>query len=438
MYPLRPIKVFFTNYYLWSNNLCDRFPSLSSNNHCAYPGLLAETFGIIAKNGPYQILPYVVRIGEGNQRTFNSELGGSNIFPDKEVLENKTFDTMAVPFQYTPEREKLVDFSYHTYKVRSFLYASRFDDPTIRWSLFQMYDLSLWQMIAFVMLLQCGFCIIVRHVEERAGRRHQETALQLLWKVIQVQLFQSKRIVFHFRAGNYSLLIFAYFHVVIFGIFSSYLLSAIIHPKRDYSFVKRDRIISDIKNGYRDIIAVTGSTWFEEKIAKGDEKPYDELKYALGGRKVRIVGHVTDALNEMRYKKAVLFFQEDEMIGFEMQAHCDFVRLKFKLPELESHLIFRKNFSELENISRIIEENIHDLYRLKDLYLARGNHENTKCDDFKIGDAMRITPYIGALLICSTLTIASLVALFLEVTINYCSTKLRPARTNLELTMTIG
>ncbi|CAD5209564.1 unnamed protein product [Bursaphelenchus okinawaensis] len=352
MYPLRPLTVFFTNYWPYNNNLCNRLPVLYPANTCSYPGLWAEVVGVIAKKGNYEIIPYVVAHGDVNQDTWNKAVGQEE-YPILKLLNNHTFDTLAVPFQMTPDREEVVGFSHHVYKTA--------------------------------------------------------------WKVIRLQFFQADHLHFSYRAGNFGLFIFSLLQCsFVFGIFGSYLLSSMIRPKYDQNVKKLDYILDELYHNRRELITMTEDKFFQEKVDRGEEYPFDEFKRVLRGKQVKVFFDREEALDYVKHKGGVIYFQEDEDISNYIISNCRFTQVEIEFDLLTAHFMFRKNFSGLEDFSKVIEENLQEIYNIKKRYI-NPEMENIICDDFKLGDAMKLAPYIGVLMICGILLSISGLALIAEI-----------------------
>lgn len=77
-----------------------------------------QIVGVLAKEMNLEVIPRIVRHGEGNRDTLIDSLG-QYPYPYQEMLNNGTIDMMAIPFQKTYDREQEFDFSYPLYEVKS-------------------------------------------------------------------------------------------------------------------------------------------------------------------------------------------------------------------------------------------------------------------------------------------------------------------------------
>ncbi|CAD5213632.1 unnamed protein product [Bursaphelenchus xylophilus] len=377
---------------------------------CGYPGIMSEIIGYIGRKGGYEIVPYVGRNGDGNRQTLQQALGDYENVTSELVL-NGTVDTLAFPILKTGELLRGFEYSHHIYRIRSSLIIYRHDDfGTSYWNLFSMYDELIWQVLGWSLLLQCAFGMFVRYAERTNGIQGDDSV---------GNFFQAEPFLFHYRAGNLSLLIFSLLQcTVVFGIFASYFLSAMLNPKQDLSYANMDQILRDIRTGKRDIVLLSPGSWFEERVMNGTGGLFRELKAALAGRKMLIEGDHERALHLLSEHNAILFFREDDAIASTIFSHCEYLQLNVDLPKLDVHFIFAKNWSGLHDFSALINDNIRKIYNIKRRYIEGGRRKPKVCSHFKVGDPMKLVFYVGVLIVAGVLILTAAFLLALEVIVN--------------------
>uniref|UniRef100_A0A914LEW9 Lig_chan-Glu_bd domain-containing protein n=1 Tax=Meloidogyne incognita TaxID=6306 RepID=A0A914LEW9_MELIC len=177
---------------------CNTFPTLVPNIKCPFPGWMVEVVKMLADSLHWEIEQIIIesKIGSvnwGHQFDPNSEDAEKAFTPNYGLQERGNWtgilglleaglaDTVCTLYPYTEQKAKFFNFSHPITGVRDIYIAKpkRKSLSVALWNAFFPYERSLWFLLLFFLLLQCGVASLVANMEYRLNLRPTYNPLEV-------------------------------------------------------------------------------------------------------------------------------------------------------------------------------------------------------------------------------------------------------------------
>uniref|UniRef100_A0A1I7SCN2 PBPb domain-containing protein n=1 Tax=Bursaphelenchus xylophilus TaxID=6326 RepID=A0A1I7SCN2_BURXY len=285
---------------------------------------------------------------------------------------------------------------------------------------FQSYQLTTWIGIAVALLVQCVLCVVINRIEAQIRKREsKESAMELVWQMLRLQLLQSKIMRNSSKAGKFSVVVFSLIQcTVIMGVLSSYIFSNLVRPKAHIPFKTFEQFTSMISDGTLHMVEITKHNVFYEAILNSNASDYTAMREALEKNPLRLGSSLKQVMAMMDEPGAVLLRSEDERISFELSRKCNIFSADTIFPPAYGYFVFKKGFPYVDRINKIIEKEhwrLRSLWR-KYLEVYRGQIDCAPASTQVIGPKY---PYFGTVVILLLVELVAIVIFFGEVIARY-------------------
>uniref|UniRef100_A0A1I7SII1 PBPe domain-containing protein n=2 Tax=Bursaphelenchus xylophilus TaxID=6326 RepID=A0A1I7SII1_BURXY len=229
-----------------------------------------------------------------------------------------------------------------------------------------------------------------------------------------MQCLQNHELDFHFKAGKFSLWLFAFLQCsILLGVFASWFLYSLIRPP-DYDWLRHNRYVFDqLAQGERQLITEGSTKWFTERKAKGHTYPYLDFKLALEGKEI-LGKSAKEAVEEVARNGAIMYTRADWQSYFLASRHCNIIKTHVVFPPLGAHLILPKNSSLTPKVNQVIKANkmkFGAIYRRYTEMISKEAVMTSICGEFKPGDPLKMSFFYGLFIVIASLFLFAL-ALF--------------------------
>uniref|UniRef100_A0A1I7RKE6 PBPb domain-containing protein n=2 Tax=Bursaphelenchus xylophilus TaxID=6326 RepID=A0A1I7RKE6_BURXY len=387
-YENRPLRVLFPNRFPYI-----RFGCIDGANKvrygCTYQGLMVEIFTLLAKR-----LGYRLQITINNDLIWNGNLST--------ILEESDVDALGIPLPTTKHPEMYADLTLPIYKAEEniLIYLPGHMDDSW-WNMFSVFDRTVWILLLVMFTIKCVFCCLVNRAEVRLKTKKSLSGLEVVWELIQLQLFQSPSTNFTFVSARVPLTLFSLLQTtLLLGILTSWFLSSLLRVPNRAAFLKSDYIFREITRGRRELISQGPTSW----IYTNTGQEYIRLTGALNGTSIRKVPP-EEILKKVREEGALLFTETDTRGYYEARKYCDIFPSTFMLPPIEKSIMLRKDSPLTAKFNKLISE---DYRRFNGYYRKYSNmNQNTRCNQFKIGQPLELQVFLGLFMICASLSVGA-------------------------------
>uniref|UniRef100_A0A915NQN4 PBPb domain-containing protein n=1 Tax=Meloidogyne floridensis TaxID=298350 RepID=A0A915NQN4_9BILA len=198
---------------------CNTFPTLVPNIKCPFPVNWGHQFDPNSEDAEKAFTPNYGLQERGN---WTGILG---------LLEAGLADTVCTLYPYTEQKAKFFNFSHPITGVRDIYIAKpkRKSLSVALWNAFFPYERSLWFLLLFFLLLQCGVASLVANMEYRLNLRPTYNPLEKMWQYLRLQIHQATEFQtpFFLQSGNLAFIFYALIQATLFTqLYTAVLLSS--------------------------------------------------------------------------------------------------------------------------------------------------------------------------------------------------------------------
>ncbi|KAI6219684.1 hypothetical protein M3Y95_01092900 [Aphelenchoides besseyi] len=244
-------------------------------------------------------------------------------------LYNGSYDLFGYTVESTKGRLEDFEFSEALYESTT-KFAVRRSDSRIKsvFDFFTVYGVDVYSLLFAAFVVFTMFGILVRLAEFRLFLRKQIGIGEFLWQMLRLQLIQSENLAYKLKAGNISLITFAFFQcVLVISLYQSWVLTSLVRSRSILPFKIQD-LVTVIKNKQFYFVAAREKEWYYEMINKTFESPFYELRAAMIENPVRVVHRNSLVLKELNGGRAIAVIQDDTAISYSVTKECDLVFLE--------------------------------------------------------------------------------------------------------------
>ncbi|KAI6174514.1 hypothetical protein M3Y97_00999200 [Aphelenchoides bicaudatus] len=290
------LKVFYPAHFPLVADDCASFPAMHVTPVCKYPGMIVEVINNLATDSGFKIQPITALDYGFDMQNFTDI--NSQMFT---MLENGDFDLLALPLQKTTPRERRFQFSNVLYNTPSRVLKreqrQKYDQT---WSFFETYDSYTWISLGIAWLIQWLLCVTFRHVESRLSGQGSTRLSESAWQILRIQLLQPEQVPFRTKAGKFSLFLFSLVQcTLLLGIFSSFILASILHPKQSDSRNSMRMFLRHLRNKEYVLVTHNSQKSIFELINSSTMYPYANLKQAFENNPLKLVDTIEEIINKL-------------------------------------------------------------------------------------------------------------------------------------------
>ncbi|KAI6224067.1 hypothetical protein M3Y95_00843900 [Aphelenchoides besseyi] len=387
------LRVIYPDYFPMNNVNCT---SNSSTKKCPRPGLAVEIISLIAKhiNATIQVVGYDHRF------TVDDVIDEKNCFLGMYAqVQNDEADLLAYTVEATKHRQDWWDFTEPLYKSEVHI-ALKMEHTTLSsvFDFFSVYQNYTWLVMAVSFILFVGFGVIVRVVERRLNLRYSVGIYSHCWRYVRLQLLQPVDIQYRLRAGNLSLIVFAFFQcAVIISMYQSWILTSVMRIRKP-PMLNFDDISELLLNERYELVSARPSAWYFEEIIQSELEPFRTLGVALRERAPRWVKSDYEALSLASTGEYMVFLQTDRHDHCLLNMFCELSTIESPFPPMSETFLMRKGSPWLPLVNKAIRAQNYQIKRLFRKYVDYRAPSICDMPNHKI-QSLTLTPYYGVLLL---------------------------------------
>ncbi|KAI6219853.1 hypothetical protein M3Y99_01632700 [Aphelenchoides fujianensis] len=272
-------------------------------------------------------------------------------YGEKMLLEGKA-DLIARPWQKTKRQAELFDFSERVYFANTrFIRGKTVQQFDQLWSFFHTYDVWVWAAIGVVWIAQFVACAVIFKAEATILRGRRRGLAACAWQTLRILLQQSASFAFKCRAGKFSLMLFSLLQYAILGIYSSFVLLAIIRrPSPEPLDV--GAVIRHLERGeYR--FVTPRPKFVNEVLNKADTFPFLQLRKALQSNPMLVVKNAADVRSSLRTQRGITL-QINDLDFFPTGPNCEFTVMGDDFPVAPAFFVLKKGSRWTAAINRAL------------------------------------------------------------------------------------
>ncbi|KAI6233301.1 hypothetical protein M3Y99_00923800 [Aphelenchoides fujianensis] len=321
------------------------------------------------------------------------------------LLEGKA-DLIARPWQKTKRQAELFDFSERVYFASPLMFLTtsantRFiRGKTVQqfdqlWSFFYPYDVWVWAAIGVVWIAQFVACAVVCRAEVSLNREKRSGIATCAWQTLRILLQQPAPFPFKCKTGKFSLMLFSLLQYAILGIYSSFVLLAIIkRPSSEPLDV--EAVIRHLQRGeYR--FVTSRSEFVNEVLNKADTFPFLQLRTALQSNPMLVVKNAEELRNSLRTRRGITM-QINDLDFFPTGPNCEFTVMGDDFPVAPAFFVLQRGSRWTAAINRALRFTRTQIDNIVGRYSAYAQ-KHTNCAQPTANQPLHITPYCGLLVV---------------------------------------
>ncbi|KAI6238790.1 hypothetical protein M3Y99_00661100 [Aphelenchoides fujianensis] len=293
------------------------------------------------------------------------------------LIEGKA-DLIARPWQKTKRQAELFDFSERVYFANTrFIRGKTVQQFDQLWSFFHTYDVWVWAAIGVVWIAQLLACAVCA------------------WQTLRILLQQPVSFRFRSRAGKLSLMLFSLLQFAILGIYSSFVLLAIIRrPAPEPLDV--EAVIRHLKRGeYR--FVTPRPEFVNDVLNKADTFPFLQLRKALQSNPMLAVKNAEEVRSSLLNQRGITM-QINDLDFFPTGPNCEFTVMGDDFPVAPAFFVLRRGSRWTAAVNRALRFTRTQIDNIVGRYSAYAQ-KYTNCAEPTANQPLHITPYCGLLVV---------------------------------------
>uniref|UniRef100_A0A1I8AXZ4 PBPe domain-containing protein n=1 Tax=Meloidogyne hapla TaxID=6305 RepID=A0A1I8AXZ4_MELHA len=374
---------------------CNTFPTMSPNVKCPFPGWMVEVVKMLADSLHMEIEPIIIEsnigsVNWGHQFDPNTENAEKAFTPDYGLptrgnwtgilglLEQGLADTVCTLYPYTEQKANFFNFSHPVTAVRDIYIAKpkRKSLSVALWNAFFPYEKSLWFLLLFSLLVQCGVASLVANMEYRLNLRPTYNPLEKIWQYLRLQIHQATEFQtpFFLQSGNLAFLFYALIQATLFTqLYTAVLLSSLIRGENPRPWESYNEMIRLVKaNEYTLIMDkhhLEKDNSFFEMLNFTRMSHLRNLASAIETNPIRIVDNVSVALDFVERGGFILPTKQYSLAYQMSKERCDLFYFEDDHNQIPTFFIFSRQSKELlRKWNRAIQRNQAFIRRTYDKY----------------------------------------------------------------------
>ncbi|KAH7706635.1 Protein W02A2.5 [Aphelenchoides avenae] len=392
--------------------MCDHFPTFVATPKCAWPGYCPEILSIVAKNLNARITPVLMNVTEG-QADYGSLVDGkwTGVLG---AVESGMVDTACILYQKTDAQTHI---------------AARKRDELVAngmWEIFQAYSSLAWLAMGIMLTIQALCCLFIARAEVDLKQRKDFSPLDMIWKLLRLQLSQPECTDFYTKAGKLTIFVFALMQcLLLLGMYQSWILSSIIRTVDLRPFKNVDDLFLQLTTGKHRFASYYPGHWFWDNTFRSSSSDfrYKTIREAVAAYPILNFTDAKGALDCVDSGKCVLVTQRDDYTTYLSSEYCDILFVTEGLPEVSAHFVFRKDNPLVDLFNDAITEEMVHIMRVARRYFNNVHLEKReRCDHY--GEAAKyrplgIVPFLGLVVVAAAGGALAMMAFGVEI----CSAK---------------
>ncbi|CAD5233620.1 unnamed protein product [Bursaphelenchus xylophilus] len=354
--------------------------------HCMYPGLMVEIFGILSR----AMNVYIDFTMDTNNSYYDSLC---------DMLDSKGYDVFGLSVRSTAKRQEECDVSAEIFSMRPYLYVRSIDPVTHSWwNILLIYDTKTWICIIIFLFIEGLFAYVALKLERAIRIQNDLTFGQVIWQMIRIQLFQSDELNFKLTAGMFSVSVFALLQsTIIFGMYSSLCLSSLMKDNGKSYLRSEEYVYRQLATGKRKLVSYGPLEAFRESILERKEQTYRELQLLLQNDSFEAHDTESGVIESYSQQQNFLYDYSSSELANQVMTYCDSLVTDIIFPTTSRHLLLPKNSPWTAKLNRAIVENYARFKSIYKRYNVR--RRDALCFRYEPGDPLKLTFYNGLLII---------------------------------------